>query len=138
MKMNNTLREIGNVLNVAANVLIIPHELMDGDAFGSAVALCKSLRKEGKDAWILMEDKIPDYLEFMNKGYCTYDCGIYGSPYVSVCVDCGDRSRFKKRVEAFEKGSITICLDHHGYRHTPWPRSNRPPFRCTWSEDRLR
>lgn len=101
------------MLEAADNVLIVPHELMDGDAFGSAVALCKSLRKDGKGAWILLEDKIPDYLEFMNKDYCTYDNGIFTSPYLSLCVDCGDSSRFKKRVEAFEKGQIMVCLDHH-------------------------
>lgn len=97
----------------ANTVWIIPHELMDGDAFGSAIALCKSLRKEKKTAWILLEDKIPDYLEFMDKGYCTYDSNLISVPDVSLCIDCGDYTRFKKRVEAFEKGKTTICLDHH-------------------------
>ncbi len=97
----------------ASKVLIIPHELMDGDAFGSAVALCKSLRKKGKTAWILLEDKVPDYLEFMNKGYCTNDNLIFEEPDVSLCIDCGDRNRFKKRVDAFDKGKLKICLDHH-------------------------
>jgi len=100
-------------LQLASTVWIIPHELMDGDAFGSAIALCKSLRKEGKTAWILLEDKIPDYLEFMDKGYCTYDDNLMPQPDVSLCIDCGDYSRFKKRVGAFEKGKTTICLDHH-------------------------
>lgn len=113
MKPNNTIREIGEVLQKAGSVWIIPHELMDGDALGSAIALCKSLRKENKKAWILLEDKIPDYLEFMDKGYCTYDQDLLPQPDVSLCIDCGDRTRFKKRVEAFEKGKTTICLDHH-------------------------
>lgn len=113
MKPNNTIREIGDALQKAGTIWIIPHELMDGDAFGSAIALCKSLRKENKKAWILLEDKIPDYLEFMNKGYCTYDQDLLPDPDVSLCIDCGDRSRFKKRVNAFDKGKTTICLDHH-------------------------
>jgi phosphoesterase RecJ-like protein len=113
MKPNNTIREIGDALQKAGTVWIIPHELMDGDAFGSAIALCKSLRKENKKAWILLEDKIPDYLEFMDKGYCTYDQDLLPAPDVSLCIDCGDRTRFKKRVAAFDKGKTTICLDHH-------------------------
>lgn len=113
MKPNNTIREIGEALQKAGTIWIIPHELMDGDAFGSAIALCKSLRKENKKAWILLEDKIPDYLEFMNKGYCTYDQDLLPQPDVSLCIDCGDRTRFKKRVGAFDKGKTTICLDHH-------------------------
>jgi phosphoesterase RecJ-like protein len=71
------------------------------------------LRKENKKAWILLEDKIPDYLEFMDKGYCTYDQELLPQPDVSLCIDCGDRTRFKKRVGAFDKGKTTICLDHH-------------------------
>lgn len=113
MKPNNTLREIGDTLAKAKGILIIPHELMDGDAFGSAIALCKSLRLLGKEAWILLEDKIPDYLEFMDKGYCTYDQTIVGEPDVSMCIDCGDKSRFKKRTDAFERAKTRICLDHH-------------------------
>ena len=113
MKQNNTLREIGEVLDRAKHVYIIPHELMDGDAFGSAIALCKSLRLGGRQAYILLEDKIPDYLEFLDRGYCTYDQELFPVPDVSICIDCGDLSRFKNRVEAFQAARTRICLDHH-------------------------
>lgn len=113
MKANNTLREIGSALMEAKSIVIVPHEMMDGDAFGSAVALCKALRLEGKEAWILLEDKIPDYLEFLGNGYCTENLDILPSPDVSICVDCGDRDRFPKRVDAFDAGKLRICIDHH-------------------------
>ena len=32
---------------------------------------------------------------------------------VSVCVDCGDESRFPGRKQAFRQGKTTVCIDHH-------------------------
>lgn len=97
----------------AESVLIFPHVLMDGDALGSAAALCHTLRSAGKQAYILVEDPIPGYLAFLDREYCTQDLGALEEPDVSIAVDCGDDSRFPGRVQAFHKGRITMCLDHH-------------------------
>lgn len=113
--MNNDRFEvIAEVLKKAGSVLIFPHINVDGDAIGSAVALCIALRKAGKHAYILLEDKIPDNLKFMDRGYCTEDFGIIPSPDVCVCVDCGEPGRFPKRRRKFLGGGTTVCIDHHG------------------------
>ncbi len=112
-KQNNTLKEIGQVLLGANSVLIYPHVNMDGDALGSAVAICKALRSRGKTCYILVEDKIPKNLQFLDNGYCTYDQGLIQSPDISLCVDCGDVSRFPKRKDKFEEGKVSVCIDHH-------------------------
>lgn len=110
---NNSLKEIAQRLNAAESVLLFPHVNLDGDALGSAAALCKALRKKGKNAWILLEDDIPANLRFMDKGYCTWDFDIIQNPDVCVCVDCGDTGRFEKRADKFGTAKETVCIDHH-------------------------
>ena len=110
---NNSLQEIAQKLNEAKSILLFPHINIDGDALGSCAAICKTLRSNGKDAWILLEDDIPANLRFLDKGYCTYDMDIIKNPDICMCVDCGDLGRFPKRAEKFNEGKTTICIDHH-------------------------
>ena len=49
---NNTFKEIADVLLRAENILIYPHINADGDAAGSAAALCHGLRSLGKTAYM--------------------------------------------------------------------------------------
>lgn len=110
---NSKLKNIGNKLLEANKILLFTHVLMDGDTLGSSVALCKALRKEGKTAYILIEDTIPSYLTFLDMGYCTYDCNIIENPDICISIDCSDIERFIKRKEKFLEGKVSICLDHH-------------------------
>lgn len=110
---NNSLREIAQRLHEAESVLLFPHVNLDGDALGSCAALCKALRKEGKEAWIMLEDDIPANLRFLDKGYSTQDLTTVENPDVCMCVDCGDTGRFPARAEKFQTGKTTICVDHH-------------------------
>lgn len=111
---NNTLKEIAKVLLDAQSVLIYPHISADGDAVGSAAAICRTLRNLGKTAYILIEDEIPDNLKFLDKDYATFDGSIIQDPDVSLCVDCGDFGRLPKREQTFRKGKVTVLIDHHG------------------------
>lgn len=110
---NNSIDKIASEINNCDSFLIFPHLNMDGDAMGSAVALCCAIRSSGKRCYILIEDEVPKNLEFMDNGYTTSDKYILGKDYVSICVDCGEKKRFPKRKDAFENGSISICIDHH-------------------------
>ena len=111
---NNSLREIADLLKNADSVLIFPHLQMDGDALGSSAALCAALRRQGKKADILIEDKIPENIKFLDKGYCisVQDFREYGAD-VCIAIDCSDRMRIEKRQSAFQKGKRTALLDHH-------------------------
>lgn len=113
MKEHDAIREIGQQLLAAESVLLFPHIQMDGDALGSAAALCGALRGAGKQAHILIEDEIPEYIGFLDRGYCTRDQNAVPSPDVCVCIDCGEVSRFPKREDCFFKGKKTVCIDHH-------------------------
>lgn len=122
----NTIREIAEVLAEKNRILIFPHVHMDGDALGSAVALCSCLRKAEKKAYIVIEDDIADNIEFLAKDYCVkidenmtpedaWDRFFEGEKAdLCICVDCGGTDRFEKRAQLFLAGEETACVDHHG------------------------
>lgn len=114
MKMiNSSYKEIAIVLSAAEEIYIFPHIMMDGDSLGSSAALCRALRNMGKTAWILIEDKIPDYLEYLDEDLCTYDKDLIKEPDVCIAVDCSDSERLGKRREIFFLGKTSINIDHH-------------------------
>lgn len=109
----DTLQQIAEILLQANSALLYPHLSVDGDALGSSVALCRALRKQGKEAYVLVEDDTPAYLSFLDQGFCTQDQHIIEQPDLSIAIDCSDVNRFKDRKEKFFQGKISICLDHH-------------------------
>lgn len=110
-KTKCNLDVLASALAKAERVLLFPHVNMDGDAMGSSVALCVALRQLGKQCSILIEDDIPDYLVFLDKGYCVWHAPY--TPDVSLAVDCGDVSRIEERKEVFYSAPKTLCIDHH-------------------------
>ena len=110
---NNTFEELGDVILQAEKILLFPHVNPDGDALGSSAALCRALRKMGKSCYVLIEDKMPANLAFLDRGYFTEDQQIVSRPDLSVCIDCGDEGRFAKRKERFRSAPVTMCIDHH-------------------------
>lgn len=112
-RRNHSFREIAEQLRKAESILIYPHVNMDGDALGSAAAMCRALRQMGKSCYILIEDSIPRNLQFLDRGYCTSDQNKIQAPDLSFCLDCGDTSRFLKRKDKFAQGKVSVCIDHH-------------------------
>lgn len=110
---NNAISLIVDELKMAKTILLFPHVNMDGDTLGSAVALCKAMRKMDKECYILIEDDIPGNLRFLDNGYCTRDMNILPKQDLSICIDCGDANRFALRKEKFNQGKKSICIDHH-------------------------
>ena len=113
MKHRHSFEPIINEIEKAGQILLFTHVLMDGDTLGSAVALCRTLRDMGKTAHVLIEDDVPEYLNFLDKGYCTYDCSIIEDPDLTIAVDCTDIQRFILRKDKFLEGKVRICIDHH-------------------------
>lgn len=110
---NNTFEKIGKIIDGAEKILIYPHVHLDGDAAGSAAALCSALRKTGKTCYVLIEDEVPANLMFLTKDYFTFEQQVIKKPDLSICIDCGDESRFAGRKAKFHKAPVSICIDHH-------------------------
>lgn len=109
----NTIEEVASELDKANSVLLMPHINMDGDTLGSAVALCLALRQLGKDSYVLIDEEIPSFLDFLQTDCCTENLDCIEKPDVCVCIDCGDAERFKNRSSKFFEGKVTGCIDHH-------------------------
>ena len=113
MVNNVSLKQLAECIGKADSALIFPHVNPDGDALGSAVALCLALRKQGKRAWVLTEEEVPEYISFIEYGCCTRDKTKIQEPDLCICVDCSETKRFSAREEAFNKGRKKLCIDHH-------------------------
>lgn len=109
---NNSLKEISKIILNSNRVLILTHINGDGDTLGSAAALCLALRENGAEAWILVEDKVPDNLEFLVAGIYT-DKNPFDKHFIAVAVDCSDKERFPERQSVFFEAEATINIDHH-------------------------
>ncbi|MDO5331341.1 MAG: bifunctional oligoribonuclease/PAP phosphatase NrnA [Bacillota bacterium] len=111
--------EIVNCINSYNDIVILTHTNMDGDAMGSASALCHALRSLNKNAVILLEDSVPRYLNILNHHLGNdneYPYFVSEMPFdakLAIAVDCGDESRIEKRLDVFKKAEKRICIDHH-------------------------
>jgi phosphoesterase RecJ-like protein len=63
--MNITMAEAAEKLMAAKKLLITAHVNPDGDAIGSTLALAAFLRSKGKDATVMIDDKLPKNLSFL-------------------------------------------------------------------------
>lgn len=63
--MNITLKAAAEKMLAAQRILITAHVNPDGDAIGSTLALAAFLRGRGKDAVVMIDDKLPKNLSFL-------------------------------------------------------------------------
>ncbi|MDR0596113.1 MAG: 30S ribosome-binding factor RbfA [Clostridiales Family XIII bacterium] len=115
----NTVSEIADALISAETIRLFTHENMDGDTLGSAVALCLALRGLGKDCAVVVSEKIPDNIAFIENG-CTVDAqsaaaddAMFAGYDIAVLVDVGETERIKGREGLFANADETLCIDHH-------------------------
>lgn len=115
----NKWTDIVQLIKKSDDIVILTHTNMDGDAIGSASALCHALRHLGKRSVILLEDDIPGYLKFMHDhgsdgdGLPFFVKEMPYEPRLAVVVDCGDTARIEKRFDVYGSCPRKICVDHH-------------------------
>jgi phosphoesterase RecJ-like protein len=115
IKENVSMEELARVALDAHSVHIFPHENIDGDTLGSSVALCLALKDLGKDCRVVVGEKIPDNLRFIENG-CTAHIGetnLDEIPDLSILMDVGETSRLNGRAELLKRAETTVCIDHH-------------------------
>lgn len=113
---NSDLKEIAKVIKGASKIALFPHVNMDGDAFGSCVALAHALRELGKECRIFISEEVPENLSFLDseKILQTNNKDDIKDYSLAVLVDCGEMKRIPGREEVFDSFSSTLCIDHHG------------------------
>lgn len=110
----NEIAEIIDLINASQKIAIAGHTNPDGDAIGSCMGLCLTLRNAGKQADVYMEafsdtfNCIPKSETILNESACKEGYDLF------IAVDCGDRDRLPENVCAvFDKTPITVNIDHH-------------------------
>lgn len=108
--MRITKEQAAEMLLTMDNILILAHENPDGDAVGSASALCMALRAAGKTTYVNIEDisKIDAYL------IASLTVPENYVPSFIVAVDTADSKMLGIKGTTAQKDShITLCIDHH-------------------------
>lgn len=110
---NNSFREIAEAIKANQSFALYPHTNMDGDAIGSSAAICLALRQLGKEAWIIIDEEVPDNLMFLAEGLVTEDKEFACSADMAFCVDSGALDRIGDRASLFQAAKQSVCIDHH-------------------------
>jgi len=108
MTIDNIIEEIDK----AKSIVILTHEMPDGDAIGSSLALYAGLKQLGKDADVV----IPEYsktFEFLPNIKEIKEEGKNENYDLAIALDCGDIKRLNGFASCFENANTTISIDHH-------------------------
>ena len=104
-----TVKEAAKWLLDRDHFLILTHRRPDGDAVGSALALCLGLRAVGKDAWIWANPQFTPRYEARLAGLTRQDVAENA---VIVAVDMAAETLLPLGGEQFA-GKTELCMDHH-------------------------
>lgn len=109
LNMKITIDAVSDLLKSMDDVLILAHENPDGDAVGSACALCRAMLKLGKNARVSIE-RVSNKLSYLLSDVPT---GNFDYKYV-VAVDTADNNILGVLNTSVTKNSkIDLCIDHH-------------------------
>ena len=108
MTLDNIKEEIQN----SQNIVILTHEVPDGDAIGSSLAMYMGLKQLGKDVDVV----IPKYSKTYTFLPCTNEIKTEGRMEnydLAIALDCGDIKRLNGFANYFEYANCKIQIDHH-------------------------
>ncbi len=109
-----TLDDIKRRIDDSENVVVLAHEMPDGDAIGSALAMCLLIRELGKNAVVLMKN-IPSQFDFLPGMEYVYDSYDESQVFdLAIVLDCPNINRVSKEfIPFFEGARYKVQFDHH-------------------------
>lgn len=108
MTLDNIIEEIQR----AKDVVILTHDLPDGDAIGSSLALYNGLKQIGKQVDIIIPGYPPKY-SFLSGTNEIKNEGKQENYDLAIALDCGNVSRLNGFSKYFENANSRISIDHH-------------------------
>ena len=107
--MELSINKTAEFLKENDNYLILTHRRPDGDAHGSASALCEGLRRLGKTAYIFKnEETTARYVKYVEPYWADENY----MPETILTVDLASESLFPIGAESFF-GKTDLAIDHH-------------------------
>ncbi len=104
-----TLEQVADLLFNNDNFLVLMHKSPDGDAVGSAYALCMVLRSIGKKANPFCGDEIPPMYEYFTRYVEPQDF----QPEYIISVDLASVGLLSGKAKEYAD-KVNLCIDHHG------------------------
>lgn len=101
-----TYKQCAKALLSRDNYLILTHKNPDGDACGSASALCSALRRAGKTAYLFQNQQITGKMRAFSEPFFAPE------GYEPGCIVAVDVATEGMQPKGFE-GKVDICIDHH-------------------------
>ena len=108
MTLDNIKEEIIN----SKNIVILTHEVPDGDAIGSSLAMYIGLKQLGKDVDVIIPKYSKTY-EFLPYTSEIKKEGRTENYDLAIALDCGDMKRLNGWANYFEEANSRIEIDHH-------------------------
>jgi len=111
-------RGIIDYIKEATKIYVVAHIRPDGDAIGSANAICLALKNMGKEAHVIMSSysKKFEFLEEVGQSIPNVSESEYD---LLICTDCSDKARLDILPEDFDKAKHVVVFDHHKYSSVP-------------------
>lgn len=113
MKIDELISRFNSDILKHRDCVILPHLNADGDSLGSSIALNNYLKFKGINSIIIVEEKIPEKYDYLNRDdvFELYDGGDIPGDFI-IALDTGDFKRLGKRGQALSN-DIEWNLDHH-------------------------
>lgn len=113
-------KEILENINSGKRILITAHQNPDGDAIGSGLALLLALNKLNengeKTIRFILEDKVPDFLMFLEHSFLIEKQSNVDTEYdfdTVICLDSAEIKRIGTISEYIKSETLVINIDHH-------------------------
>lgn len=121
-----TAGQVADLLRGWDNLLLLTHRRPDGDTLGSAVALCKLLRQNGKTVYLLDNPEATSL-------FTPYLDGVFAPadfvPERVVAVDIAAVGLLPQNALPYLEWGIDLCIDHHpsneGYAAASWVEADK-------------
>lgn len=108
-----TLDLVKQEIEDAKDIVILTHELPDGDAIGSSLALYNGLKQMGKEVDLVIPE-YPRTFDFLPGIKDIKTEGREESYDLAIVLDCSDIKRLNGFSSYFERANKTVNIDHHG------------------------
>ena len=108
-----TLDSIKEEITNAKDIVILTHEMPDGDAVGSSLAVYNGLKQLGKVVDVIIPE-YPKNFSFLPGANEIKKEGKQENYDLAIVLDCSDIKRLNGYANYFEQANKSINIDHHG------------------------
>ncbi len=112
-------KEIIEAFQLHNHFIIISHQNIDGDGLGSMLATFFFLKEEGKESFMVQDEAIPYFYEFLpgKEELLTleefYSLNSSSERDVVIVLDCSHPDRLGRLKELCNGASLLVNIDHH-------------------------